>query len=544
MIRIIVLLALLAAIAAGFAWVADRPGEIRLVWMGEIYETSLLFALAGLLVTALVLALLLLLLRVLWRMPRSFSAIATRRRIRKGGEALTRGMIAAGAGDLSTASRAAEVAAKHLQNEPLTLLLHAQTAQLAGDRSAAERAFNRMVAHPETKILGLRGLHLEARRRGDRDAAMTFAEQAHKIAPLSWAGQAVLEHHSSSANWARALGVVENNLAQRLIDRPTANRQRAVLLTALARDAAERDPAEALRLSREAADLAPDLVHAVVLAARLLMRRGDLRRAAKLIETAWKLGPHPELAGAYLDLRPGDSTSDRLQRARTLAKLVPGDLESALTVARAAIDSRDFRIARDALAPLVSGSGTQRPTVRACLLMADLEEAESGNAGLLREWLSRASRAPRDKAWVADGIVSDTWAPVSPVNGKIDAFRWQSPPESLSTTYEPPAQPPTAEVPVIEAPSAIVSEIPAEPAPAHEPVVEDSKPADTTSPEAQATTAGAPAPEAPPPEPDATSRLVAIRSAAARATPAPSARRPDVFPLVTAPDDPGPDARP
>ena len=29
--------------------------------------------------------------------------------------------------------------------------------------------------------------------------------------------------------------------------------------------------------------------------------------------------------------------------------------------------------------------------------------------------------APRDKAWVADGWVSDHWMPVSPISGKLDA---------------------------------------------------------------------------------------------------------------------------
>ena len=32
-------------------------------------------------------------------------------------------------------------------------------------------------------------------------------------------------------------------------------------------------------------------------------------------------------------------------------------------------------------------------------------------------------------AWTADGIVSDHWAPVSPVTGALDAFRWRAPVE-------------------------------------------------------------------------------------------------------------------
>ena len=46
--------------------------------------------------------------------------------------------------------------------------------------------------------------------------------------------------------------------------------------------------------------------------------------------------------------------------------------------------------------------------------MSDLEQAEHGATGKGREWLARATRAPRDPAWIADGVVSDRWAPISP----------------------------------------------------------------------------------------------------------------------------------
>jgi HemY protein len=63
--------------------------------------------------------------------------------------------------------------------------------------------------------------------------------------------------------------------------------------------------------------------------------------------------------------------------------------------------------------------------------MAEIEEGEHGDKGRVREWLARAVRAPRDPAWVADGIVSESWAPVSPVSGRIDAFQWRVPVERI-----------------------------------------------------------------------------------------------------------------
>ena len=80
--------------------------------------------------------------------------------------------------------------------------------------------------------------------------------------------------------------------------------------------------------------------------------------------------------------------------------------------------------------------------------MADIEEAE-GNHGAVREWLGRAARAPRDKAWVADGVISDRWAPVSP-SGTLDGFVWRTPEERLAAPAEV-APPPSAPPPPAEA---------------------------------------------------------------------------------------------
>jgi HemY protein len=68
-----------------------------------------------------------------------------------------------------------------------------------------------------------------------------------------------------------------------------------------------------------------------------------------------------------------------------------------------------------------------QPREAAFLLLADIEEAETGDQGRVRHWLAQALKAPRDPAWVADGFVSDKWLPVSPVTGRLDAFEWKAP---------------------------------------------------------------------------------------------------------------------
>ncbi len=469
MIRLLLLLAALALAAYGLTWLAENPGEVALTWRGVEYDVSLMVAAGVVAGLAILLALAWGVIRFVFRIPSLVSLAAKARRREKGYAALSRGMIAVGSGDARAATRHAAEAGKHLSGEPLAKLLRAQAAQLAGDRAGAVAAFREMLDHPQTHALGLRGLHIEARRSGDTEAALNFATRAHKHAALPWAGQAVLDDHAAHGDWAGALAIVESNAAAKLIDKPTANRWRAVLKTAMAQEMADRDAKDALALAQEACALAPGLIPAAALCGRLTAANGDYRRASKILEAAYRLTPHPDLASAYLRMRHGDSAADRLARARALARLAPFDLESQITVGRAALEARHLDAARAALAPLLAPSAPNgRPTARTCLLMADIEEA-AGAEGAVREWLARAARAPRDRAWVADGVISDRWAPVSP-SGALDAFVWRTPEERLSAPEPSPApSPSSAATPaVLTASSPVVA---AEPSPAVAPDV-------------------------------------------------------------------------
>jgi HemY protein len=64
--------------------------------------------------------------------------------------------------------------------------------------------------------------------------------------------------------------------------------------------------------------------------------------------------------------------------------------------------------------------------------MARIEAAEHGDTGLAREWMARAVHAAQDPAWTADGAVAETWMPISPVTGRLDAFEWRVPVAELT----------------------------------------------------------------------------------------------------------------
>ncbi|WP_186419144.1 heme biosynthesis HemY N-terminal domain-containing protein [Bosea sp. CS1GBMeth4] len=540
MVRVLVYLFVIALLAAGAVWLADRPGEVSILWQGYRIETSVAIAAIGVVMLAFLALVAWAVLRFVFGLPSAFGFASRARRRARGFEAISRGMVAIGAGDPVAAGRYATDARKFAAGEPLTLLLEAQSAQLSGDRGQAEAAFKAMLDKPETRVLGLRGLFVEARRRGDMAAARAFADDAVRRSPsLAWANDALLDFHTAAGDWQAARTAVERRAALRLADKGEAKRQRAVLLAAEALEAKDREPEKALAAALEAVKLAPGLTPAAALAGRMLSERGDIKKAARLLEAAWKQVSHPDIASAYLDVRPGDSARDRLARAETLAKLRPADPEGVLALAGAAIHAQDFARARATLKPLLAGGAS----VRACLLMAELEEAEHGATGRVREWLARATRAPRDAAWVADGLVSDQWLPVSPISGRLDAFVWTVPPATLGSQGAHLDDDVLADLdqpsaPLLEGKAEIV-EAQAAPAAAG---LAPSAPSEPAQPEAAAEAKPETRPEpavAPAPAPsEAVAEIapVTTKPASQQAKPAPV-----VFPVAHAPDDPGPE---
>ena len=537
MVRIILFLVLIALAAVGAAWVADQTGDVTLSWGGWRVETSLpVFSLAlGVIIVAAMLVWTTF--SALWRTPEKIRRRRRERRHARGRHAITHGLLAIGHGDSSAARRHADVARRHAAHDPLALLLHAQSAQLDGDRDGAQRAFRAMAEREDTRLLGLRGLFIEAQRADDPVSAVMIAEEALKLAPSStWASHAVLGFRCAKGDWSGALAILDNNLASGLIDKAAYRRQRGVLLTARALELETVDRDLSRESVMEAVKLAPTLVPAAVLASKFESEAHQVRRSMRIVEAAWLAHPHPDLADAYAHVKLGDSARQRLVRVETLAAKAPGHLESALAVARAAIDAAEFARAREALAPFIAA-----PTQRVAMLMAEIERTEHGDSGRARAWTLRAVRALHDPVWTADGYVSDRWRPVSPVTGRLDAFQWQTPlaalPSDKSAAIDAKEFDEAISAPRrVEPPRVPPAEVTAPPA------AQDNSPAAAPVVEPAPAAASAPQAESPP---VAAAPLFRAR----QDIPKDNARGappniPAVIPIIRPPDDPGIDDEP
>ena len=69
MIRVVLFLTSVALIAFGFAWLADRPGQVAITWLGYRLDTSVMVAGLALVLAVIALMLAWSVLRGIWRSP-------------------------------------------------------------------------------------------------------------------------------------------------------------------------------------------------------------------------------------------------------------------------------------------------------------------------------------------------------------------------------------------------------------------------------------------------------------------------------------------
>jgi HemY protein len=417
-IRALLLVAVLTALGAGAAWIADRPGRIAVDWEGWRIETEAGVAIALLLAAALAATIVLGTFKRVLSAPAAFARWRARRRREGGYVALTRGLVAVAAGDGAEAQRQARRAAVLLDEPPLVMLLAAQAAQAAGDDVGATRQYQAMVERPETEFLGLRGLIAQARRRGDDAEALRLVERARALRPKApWVHETLLQLQSATGQWSGAERTLE------AMPRGAQNEhRRAVVLLAQARAAASAgETKRAAALAAEAARAAPDLAPAAAEAARHFAAAGEARKARKTLEAAWRASPHPEIAAAWAALRSGDSPRERLAAAREFAALAPAHPESQMLVGEAAIAARDFALARDALEAARRAADGRRVH----RLLAELDRAELGEAAAEEE-LRRVAAAPADPVWRCASCRAEaaSWAPQCPRCGALDGLAW------------------------------------------------------------------------------------------------------------------------
>ncbi len=400
MIRAALAILIVGVVAVTALALAGDAGHATVIWLG--WRSDMTASAATLIVLLLALLATLGWRTLLWILeaPQRSERKRAENRRRQANETLTRGFLAAAAGDGSEARRLAQKAADLADETPgLVRILAAQAAEAAGDLSAAHAAYTAMLGFPDMRLAGHKGLMQLALAQGERETALRHAQEAFsETRSARWAWRTLLEARLNAAEWSAGLELVKNAADRKIVPPVTADRARAALLAALAAQLeTSTEPkarAQALDSAVDASRLQPGFAPGVVMAARLLAAEGKIGRASAVIETAWKTAPHPALWLAYRDLKTSETPRERAKRLTELAGQNPAHRESRILNVEAALIGGDAPAARTAIAALDGEPLTARIAglqARSAYASAQPDEA--------RLWLAKGAGAPQEPDW-------------------------------------------------------------------------------------------------------------------------------------------------
>ncbi len=441
LIKIVVFVAIVAALTYGLGYLIESDGsgmaEARVVLGGVEYSLSplkLALALIALIILTWlffkVFGLIIAVLKFINGDETALSRYFDRNRERKGYQALSEGLMALASGEGRLAMAKATRAEKYLHKPELTDLVTAQAAEMTGDQKKAEEVYKRLLQNDQTRFVGVRGLMKQKLNAGDTDTALKLAERAFAIKPKHGEVQdTLLRLQAESADYEGARKTLAAKLKHGTLPRDVYRRRDAVLALSEAQAITDDEQsAQAAEAAIKANKASPDLIPAAAMAARGYIKQNRKRNAVRVLKSAWKAHPHPDLASAFAEIEPDETPAQRLKRFGTLTSLNADHRETKLLNAELNLAAEDFPAARRALGTLVE----EDPDARVLAIMAAVERGEGASDNVVRGWLARALTAPRGPQWVCDNCntIHAEWAPLCSNCGAFDTLSWKSPPQS------------------------------------------------------------------------------------------------------------------
>jgi len=436
-VKIVVFIALVTAAAFGAGHLLEMDGGVTIQFAGQEFNLTPLRTVIALLLMVLAIWLLLklagLLIAVLKFINGDDTALSryfARNRQEKGYQALSEGLMALASGEGDVAMAKARRAEKYLKKPALTNLITAQAAEMKGDQSTAEEVYKRLLTNDKTRFVGVRGIMRQKLSQGDTETALKLAETAFALKPKHEEVQdTLLRLQAEKEDWTGARETLRAKLKYGSLPRDVHKRRDAVLALSAAKGILDEGSDIASREAAiEANRLSPDLVPAAAMAARGYIAQGSKRYATRVLKKAWDAQPHPDLAAAFAEIEPDESTQDRLNRFAKLTRSTPDHRETKLLNAELYIAAEDFPEARRALGTLPE----TEPDARVLTIMAAIERGEGAEDAVVKGWLARALSAPRGPQWVCDNChhIHTEWAPACDNCKSFDTLSWTAPPEA------------------------------------------------------------------------------------------------------------------
>lgn len=421
----------LSVVAAAAIWLSTQQGEIDIAWRDYTLSVQLGIFLLALVVVVFLLVALFNFAKFITNLPARYGRYRGAKAHERGYQALTRGFVAIAAGDAKKATQYAKDVRYLIPHETgLPLLLEAQAARLRGEEEVARHSFEELLKDKDAAFFGIRGLLKSSLDAGDTVAALEYARTALAQNPKQpWIIKSVYDLEIRNHQWRGAHETLPKLRKFKAMDDAAITSDEVALLLLLAdEDAVQGRYDDAVKKARNAVNLKPDFVPAVIHLCDLYWSQDKKGKIAGLIERAWKTNPHPDLTIWWDKVSPQNKPDDNHRRLRWQERLIamrPDSIDGHIAAAMVAMEDALWADARDHLEAAEKIS----PRAQVYRLRAKLEEASTFDPRRAKEWLELAADAAPDPVWYCSvtGIVYQEWSPIALPHGAFNTMVWGLP---------------------------------------------------------------------------------------------------------------------
>jgi len=421
MLKLIFFLVFLAIFSSCFIWLADNDGVISVEWLGYQIDTNVTYAILAIIIIFFALMTIFRFFLFIINIPTFLKRKQKINNYERSFLKLTEGFVALSQGDSKAACKSSEQVLKIMKNQPLALIMAAKSAELEGDTKKSEKHYSALLENKNTKFLAVKGLLDNAILRNSIDDIVKYGEQAYKMNSDAPAIAPTLLHsYKVQKDWDKA----EILLKKYSGDEFFKNEEAAKIAYVKAQEFVESDIGKAISTLENAYKKYPAFTPVVILLAQLLFDFGKAKKAANIIESAWKNQPHPALTEIYLKIIANEKDKIKLKKVLKLNASNPSLSESNRIVALIYLANEDVEQARNYAQLALE----HEETSVLCNLMAEIARKSGNSDYVIETWLARAGNADSDPAWICGkcGTKDKKWDLECNECESIDSVRWIS----------------------------------------------------------------------------------------------------------------------
>ena len=354
-----------------------------------------------------------------------FIAIKKLQNKEKGYNAFVSGMIALANKDYKRAILESKKISNHLDDNPsLALLLKSEIFKVEKKYDELSVVYEDMSKNKHTENLGYRGMMEQYLRVQDYHHAFIYGERLFNNNPfIEKIYDTLVSIIAKTNNWQQLLIISDRAFSKKIIDKKVYEENKSIGFFEIAKIKQLSEIEESLKYMQKALKFRKNFPPYIKLYINLLIQNKNYNLAKKSIKKAWNELPHAEYKESILSLA-AHLEIEMLELVEYIAGTSYKNEESIILMVEALIESKKWDDARNQIKDLLD----VRPKKEVCLLMAKIEEGDSGDVQKINAWTQRAKDGAANNIWICtiSKKSQQTWSSVSEA-GYFNSLEWRQP---------------------------------------------------------------------------------------------------------------------